>query len=86
MQWKYPKFYVSCIIISPQSLLLKVSLQESETRNGVQLANFQNIITHLESELQLIHANIKRKKKEYETLESEIKQYKLLLEELGRWR
>ncbi|KAG7327706.1 hypothetical protein KOW79_009312 [Hemibagrus wyckioides] len=67
------------------SLLLKVSLQESETRNGVQLANFQKIITQLDSEIKLIHTNITAKKKEYETLESEIKQYKLLLEELGSY-
>ncbi|KAK3533537.1 hypothetical protein QTP70_023319 [Hemibagrus guttatus] len=65
------------------SLFLKASLQEYETRYGVQLANFQKIITDLKSELKQIHANITAKKKEYDTLESEIKQYSLLLEAEG---
>ncbi|KAK3562305.1 hypothetical protein QTP86_033315, partial [Hemibagrus guttatus] len=68
---------------SLMSLFLKASLQEYETRYGVQLANFQKIITDLKSELKQIHANITAKKKEYDTLESEIKQYSLLLEAEG---
>ncbi|TSM94704.1 Keratin, type I cytoskeletal 19 [Bagarius yarrelli] len=62
---------------------LEANLQDSSTLYAAQLAEFQKIINDLESKLKEIRDNITAKKKDSDTLEVEIKKYRLLLEEMN---
>lgn len=77
--------------ISPQRMTLEASLQDSATPYTAQLEELQKLITDLELKIKQIHANITCNKQDYDTLlevktnlETEIKEYRLLLEAKGR--
>lgn len=62
----------------------ETTLAETNARFSEQLANLQSTINDLELKLSHIHIDMKNKKTDYDVLETEITEYRLLLD--GEYR